>query len=350
MKQLRLHYAWVVAAVTFGVLVVTAAVRATPSILIVPLEQQFGWSRSTISLAVSINLLLYGLTGPFAAGLLNRYGSRGVTLFSLALLAGGVGLTTQMKDSWQLVLLWGLLVGFGSGMTAIVLGATVVHRWFRKREGLIIGVLTASSATGQLLFLPMLASLIDRHGWKMAVWVVVAALSISWLVVSVGMRNDPAEIGLRPYGVKTSEPIVDPLPLANPVRQAFSALSLGGYYALRGLSLLFLPEAFNPSTSRLTIFAVFYGLDWIATVPPTVALAAKIFGRENAGLMFGWIFASHQVGAAATAFFAGFIRSMEGSYDRAFLISGVACVLTAFGVLLIGTGKCDRAAALRFSS
>jgi MFS family permease len=198
MKQWRLHYAWVVVAITFGVLIVAAAVRATPSILIVPLEQQFGWSRSTISLAVSINLLLYGLTGPFAAGLLNRYGSRGVTLISLALLAGGVGLTTLMKDSWQLLLLWGLLVGFGSGMTAIVLGATVVHRWFRKREGLIIGVLTASSATGQLLFLPMLASLIDQHGWKMAVWVVVAALSISWLVVFVGMRSDPAEIGLRP--------------------------------------------------------------------------------------------------------------------------------------------------------
>src|SRR5215469_5872597 len=227
LKQWRLHYAWIVALITFVTLVVTAAVRATPSILIVPLEQEFGWSRSSISLAVSINLLLYGLVGPFAAGLLNRYGARKVTIASLALLAGGVGLTTFIKDTWELVLLWGVLVGIGSGMTAIVLGATVVHRWFRKREGLVVGVLTASSATGQLLFLPILASLIERNGWRIGVWTVVGALVLSLLAVFLGMRSDPADVGLRPYGENESQATSPPRIVANPVSEAFSALALG---------------------------------------------------------------------------------------------------------------------------
>jgi sugar phosphate permease len=407
----RLHYAWIVAGITFLTLIVTAAVRATPSILIVPLEQEFGWSRATISFAISINLLLYGLIGPFAAGLLNRYGSRRVMMISLALLSGGVALTTLIRTSWQLVLLWGILVGTGTGMTAIVLGATVVHRWFRKQQGLVIGILTASTATGQLLFLPILAHFVEQDGWKMAVWTVVAALLVALAIVSLGMRSDPSEIGVRPFG---EDDLLSPeLTIASdPVREAFNALGRGArsvdfwllagsfficgastngligthlipacmdhgmpevqgagllammglfdlvgttasgwlsdrysnrwllftYYGLRGLSLLFLPQAFDPTTHRLTIFAVFYGLDWIATVPPTVGLIAKIFGRENVGLMFGWVLAAHQLGAATIAYLAGFIRSMDGSYDHAFILSGTGCVLTALGVLLIGRG------------
>ena len=203
LKQLmphRLHYAWIVAGVTFITLIVTAAVRATPSILIVPLEQEFGWSRVTISFAISINLLLYGLIGPFAAGVLNRYGSRRVMMISLALLSGGVALTTLVRTSWQLVLLWGVLVGTGTGMTAIVLGATVVHRWFRKQEGLVIGVLTASTATGQLLFLPILAHFVEQGGWRIAVWTVVGALLLALTIVSIGTRSDPSEVGARPFG------------------------------------------------------------------------------------------------------------------------------------------------------
>jgi MFS family permease len=159
-----LHYAWVVAGITFLTLIVAAAVRATPSVLIVPLEREFGWSPATISCAISVNLLLYGLIGPFAAGLLNRHGARRVMIASLALLSGGVALTTLIRAPWQLVLLWGVLVGIGTGMTAIVLGATVVHRWFRTQRGLLIGVLTASTATGQLLFLPILAHLVETSG------------------------------------------------------------------------------------------------------------------------------------------------------------------------------------------
>lgn len=408
----KLHYAWVVAGITFITLIVTAAVRATPSILIVPLEQEFGWSRVTISFAISINLLLYGLIGPFAAGLLNRYGARKVMILSLALLSGGVALTTLVRNSWQLVLLWGVLVGTGTGMTALVLGATVVHRWFRKQQGLIIGVLTASTATGQLLFLPILAHFVEQGGWRIAVWAVVGALLLVLTIVFLGMRSDPSEIGLRPFGEAKGQNGAEIADAKDPFREAINALASGmqsidfwllagsfficgastngligthlipacmdhgmpevhaagllammgifdlvgttasgwlsdrysnrwllfSYYGLRGLSLLFLPQAFDPTTHRLSIFAVFYGLDWIATVPPTIALTAKIFGTRNVGLMFGWVVAAHQIGAAAVAYLAGFIRSMDGSYDLAFDISGTACIAAAFGVLFIGRG------------
>jgi sugar phosphate permease len=406
----KLHYAWVVAAITFVTLVVTAAVRATPSILIVPIEHEFGWSATTVSSAVSINLLLYGLMGPFAAGLLNRYGSRRVMIVSLAFLAAGVALTTLVHTPWQLILLWGLIVGMGTGMTAIVLGATVVHRWFRKEQGLLIGILTASTATGQLLFLPILALFAQGGGWRNAVGVVVCALVFVLAIVVLWMRTDPSDLGLRPFGEKSGEVASTAHNASDPFRQAIDALRRGmrssdfwllagsfficgastngligthlipacmdhgmpevyaaglvasmgvfdligttasgwlsdrfsnrwllfTYYGLRGISLLVLPSAFDPTYHRLSIFAVFYGLDWIATVPPTVALTAKIFGTREVGLIFGWVIASHQVGAAAVALFAGFIRSIDGSYDLAFSISGIACIAAAVGVLLIG--------------
>ncbi|MBV9674350.1 MAG: MFS transporter [Verrucomicrobia bacterium] len=411
-----LHYAWIIVAITFLTLIVTAAVRATPTILIVPLESEFGWSRATISLPISINLLLYGLIGPFAAGFLYRYGVRRMMLSSIVLLVIGVSLTTLVRASWQLVLLWGLVIGTGTGMTALVLGTVVVHRWFAERHGFIIGILTASSATGQLLFLPLLAQVVQDHGWRPAVGVVVAALVLALLIVWIWMKEQPSDLGLRALGAQESDRAVVNSTKRNAFSEAFIALRIGSrskdfwllagtfficgastngligthlvpacidhgmlevegagllavmgvfdllgttasgwlsdrlsnrwllfmYYGLRGVSLLFLPIAFDPTTHRLPIFAVFYGLDWIATVPPTVALIARIFGSEKVGLMFGWIFAAHQVGAGFTAFFAGFLRSMEGSYDHAFFISGLLCIVAAVAVLQIGKQRLER--------
>jgi sugar phosphate permease len=409
----KLHYAWIVAAVTFLALIVGAAVRSTPGILIVPLEHEFGWTRSTISFAVSVNLLLYGLIGPFAAGLINRYGPRRIMLMAFVLVAAGVSLTTLMHTPGQLVLLWGVLVGCGTGMTAIVLGATVVHRWFHAHRGLVVGVLTASTATGQLLFLPLLAHFVEHDGWRRAVLVVAGVLLVVLPLIYFFMRDDPAQLGLRPYGLPDGEPVVRPDSGANPFTEAIDALRVGmrsrdfwllagsfficgastngligthlvpacmdhgipevraagllavmgifdligttasgwlsdrfsnrwllfTYYGLRGLSLLFLPGSFAPETHRLSLFAVFYGLDWIATVPPTVALTARSFGRERVGIMFGWIVAAHQIGAALAAWGAGWVRTNIGAYDRAFLTSGGLCVLTAGMVLMIGRGR-----------
>src|SRR5215472_11072417 len=204
-RREKLHYAWVVAGVTFLTLLVAAGLRATPSVLIVPLESEFGWSRSTISFAIGLNILLYGLIGPFAAAVMDRFGLRRTMLGALLCIAIGVSLTPLMTQPWQLTLLWGVIVGTGSGATALVLGATVVTRWFVARRGFVLGVLTASTATGQLIFLPVLASLAEHYGWR-AVSLAVAGAAVSLLpVVAWMMRDRPQDVGLAPYGATDSE-------------------------------------------------------------------------------------------------------------------------------------------------
>jgi sugar phosphate permease len=403
------HYAWIVLAITFVVLLISAATRATPGVLMVPLEQEFGWSRATISIAISINLLLYGLTGPFAAGLVNRYGPRRVMAVAAFLMGLGTLATITMKHPWQLIALWGVVVGTGTGIIAIVLGATVVQRWFYLHRGLALGLLTASSATGQLVFLPVLAQLVVSSGWRWAVIVVAGVALLIAPITFLVMRDRPQDKGLTPLGLPDTQTIPAPatgnpfvaavgaLRMASRTRefwilagsfficgastngligthlipacmdhgipevQAAGLLAMMGifdligttgsgwlsdrydsrmllmtYYGLRGLALLYLPYGFVSESHGLSLFAVFYGLDWIATVPPTVALTRQAFGAENAGLVFGWIMAAHQVGAAMAASFAGFIRTNEGNYDHAFIFAGFLCMISAIGVLFAG--------------
>jgi sugar phosphate permease len=406
------HYAWVVAAVTFLVLLATAGVRSAPGVLIVPLEKEFGWDRTVISLAISVNLVLYGLIGPFAAALMGRLGIRTTVLASLTIVASGVALTPLMTAPWQLVLFWGVIVGGGTGMTALVLGATVVNRWFAERRGLVLGILTASAATGQLVFLPLLASVVQRIGWRPATLLVAGAAALAIPVVAILMRDRPSDIGLLPYGAVdvTEEPAAV---AGNPFLAAVVALRdglrsrdfwllaasffvcgastngligthlipacldygipevrgaallaamglfdlvgttasgwlsdrcdnrvlLSWYYGLRGLALIFLPMFLGSASWGLPIFAVIYGLDWIATVPPTVRLTSDVFGKRRAAVMFGWIVAAHQLGAATAALGAGAVRSWMGDYERAFLTSGALCLLTAAFVLQIGRSR-----------
>jgi sugar phosphate permease len=413
------HYAWVVAGLTFMTLLATAGVRATPSILIVPLEREFGWSRATISLAISVNLLLFGLIGPFAAALMDRVGVRRTMLGSLATVATGVALSTRISAPWQLVLLWGVVVGGGTGMTALVLGATVVNRWFAERRGLVLGVLTASSATGQMVFLPALAATVARYGWRPAVLVVAGVAALLVPPIALLMRDRPQDIGLRPYGAIEDEGGVV-LRVDRPFAAAIGALRDGlrsrdfwllagsfficglstnglvgthlipacldagipeiraagllaamglfdlfgttasgwlsdrfdnrlllcWYYALRGLALVYLPFGLVDASWGLSAFALLYGLDWIATVPPTVRLTADAFGRERTGIVFGWIFAAHQLGAAVATFGAGTIRSVVGDYQPAFLTSGALCLVTAAMVLQIGRAPAQRVSAV----
>ncbi len=406
------HYAWIVLGITFVCLLVSAATRATPSILIVPLEEEFGWSRMTISMAISLNILLYGLIGPFAAGFINRYGPRRMMATSAILIGLGTLATVTIRSPWQLFALWGVVVGVGTGIIAIVLGATVVQRWFYVHRGLALGMLTASAATGQLVFLPFLAKLVVDHGWRSSVITMAVLALLMAPVVLLLMRDRPQDKGLVPLGQPDgmSAPAAT---LQNPFVAAVSSLAeasrsrefwilagsffvcgastngligthlvpacmdhgipevqaagllavmgvfdlvgttgsgwlsdrfdnrilLFAYYGLRGLSLLYLPLGFVSEGHGLSLFAVFYGLDWIATVPPTVALARQAFGVEKTGLVFGWIMASHQIGAAIAAAVAGAIRTNEGSYDHAFLIAGGLCLLSAASVLFAGRGK-----------
>lgn len=404
----RLHYGWIVAAVTFAVLLVGAGVRATPGILIVPWEREFGWSAATVSAGIAVNIVLYGMVGPFAVAIIERFGLRRSVCAALLVLAAGTAATTLMSAPWQMTLLWGVVVGSGSGMVANVLGATVAGRWFGRRRGLVLGLLTASSATGQLVFLPLLASLVVGHGWRSVSLTVAAAALALVPLAAVLLRDRPSDLGLPRYGESAVQPPVSGG--INPARRALNGLALGvrsgdfwllagtffvcgastnglvgthlipacidhgiaevtaagllalmglcdligttasgwltdrfdsrrllaWYYGLRGLSLIFLPTAFDMSFYGLPLFAVFYGLDWIATVPPTVNLAGKAFGEENAALMFGWIAASHQIGAAAAAWLAGTVRTGTGDYVAAFVSAGLLCLVAALMALFIG--------------
>ncbi len=415
----KLHPAWRVAAITFFVLLVAAGVRSAPSVLIVPLEAEFGWSRATTGFAVGVNILLYGLVGPFAAAILERFGLRRTVAIALAILATGVALTPLMTAAWQLVALWGFVVGGASGVTALVLAATVANRWFVARRGLVMGVLTASTATGQLVFLPLFATLVQQVGWR-AVSITLAVVATALIVpVLMLLRDRPSDLGLPPYG---GTAIVPRAAVQNPVGRALRALRTGlgqrdfwllsgtfmvcgastngligthlipacldsgwvpevmaagllsamgvfdmvgttlsgwlsdrwdnrmllaWYYGLRGLSLLFLPFALAGNVigvTGLAVFAVFYGLDWIATVPPTVRLAARSFGEENAAVMFAWIACAHQIGASAAAYGGGLIRVGSGSYGPAFLGAGALCLVASIMSLMIGRTPVPRLA------
>ena len=419
----RIHPAWTVAACTFLVLLVAAGIRSTPGVLIVPLEAEFGWSRATISFAVAVNILLYGLMGPFAAAIIERFGLRRTVGCALALLSLGVALTPLMTRSWHLVLFWGVMVGSGSGVMSLVLASTVASRWFSARRGLVVGVLTASTATGQLIFLPILAGLAETFGWRAVSIVLSAVAALLILPVSAFLWDRPSDRGMPPFGASVVIPRT--APTMNPARRAIGALGAGlgnrdfwllsgsffvcgastngligthlipacidhgipevaaagllaamgifdmvgttlsgwlsdrwdnrmllaWYYGLRGLSLLFLPFAFDFGVAGfgfagLSLFAVFYGLDWIATVPPTVRLAARCFGEENAAVMFGWIAAAHQMGAASAAWLAGIARVDTGSYLAAFMGAGALCLVASVMVAFIGRGAEDRRAAV----
>jgi sugar phosphate permease len=405
------HYGWIVVGVTCLALLVGAGVRSTPGILMLPLEQEFGWSRATIAVAVSINLILYGCIGPFAAAIMERFGIRRSVLCALTLLAAGVATTTLMREAWHMILIWGFMVGGGTGFLATVLAATVATRWFTAQRGLVIGVLSGGAATGQLLFLPIMAGITAAYGWRATVMTVAAVALAVIPAIALLMRDRPSDVGLTPYG-ESGEPKLAAPATGNPVAIAFRTLGevaktrdfwlLAGtfficgastngligthlipacmdagiaevaaagvlaaigvfnfigtagsgwlsdrfdnrkllciYYTLRGISLLFLPFSFV-TFYGLSLFAIFYGLDWFATVSPTVRLIAQTYGRDKAGIVYGWVFAAHQLGGASAAFFGGVLRVNFGSYMEAFILSGLLCFLAAIMVLFIGGGR-----------
>ncbi|MCH0568076.1 MFS transporter [Streptomyces sp. MUM 136J] len=417
-RPARIHRAWFVAAVTFVTIIGAAAFRSLPGLLIDPLHLEYGWSRGTIGAAVSVNLALYGLTAPFAAALMDRFGIRRVVAVALTVIALGSGLTVWMTSAWQLLLCWGVLVGLGSGSMALAFAATVTNRWFTERRGLVSGILTAASASGQLIFLPLLSWMVEEYDWRpAAVTVALAALAVVpfvWLL----LRDHPADVGLRPYGAPAFVPGPEPVrgaarravtvllsaartgpfwllagtfaicgastnglvqthfvPAAHdhgmPVTAAASLLAVVGvfdvagtvasgwftdrfeprrllavYYALRGVALLFLPMLLAPAVHPpMVFFIVFYGLDWVATVPPTLALCRAHYGEDSA-IVFGWVLASHQVGAAAVAWLGGVARDALGSYDVVWYASGALCAAAALMALVIRRGPAATARAV----
>jgi MFS family permease len=269
--------------------------------------------------------MLYGVMGPFAASFMERFGLRRTMVSALALLATGVALTTLMREWWQLVLLWGFVVGAGAGAIANVLGAVVAARWFTAQRGLVVGLLTGSAAAGQLIFLSIFARVTVQFGWRATVLAIAAAAFVLIPLVALLMRERPQGV-LNMAGTAGSGWLSD---------RVDNRILLAVYYSLRGLSLVYLPFSFV-SFYGLGVFAVFYGLDWIATVPPTVRLIGTSFGRERSGIVYGWVFAAHQVGASSAAYFAGLMRADLGSYLQAFILSGLICMSAAVMVMFIG--------------
>ncbi|UXM90656.1 MFS transporter [Paenarthrobacter sp. JL.01a] len=415
----RLHPAWIVAAVAFLALVGAAGFRAAPGVLMVPLQQEFGWSTTVLSLAVSINLVLFGLTAPFAAALMERFGIRKVTSLALCLIGLGSALTVLVNQSWQILLTWGVLIGLGTGSMALVFAATIANTWFAKSRGLVIGILTAGSAAGQLVFLPFIAALAQNPGWRGASLLIAAgALAVVPLVLR-WLRNSPADVGVLPYGAQEPEvqvadagttaaavgkpEVVVPKDSTNAAVRALQVLKravkvrtfwalvagfaicgattngligthfipsahdhgmpettaagllavvgifdivgtiasgwltdrfnpkvlLAVYYQFRGIGLLVLPLLLGSSVEpSMIIFVVVYGLDWVATVPPTAAICRSVFGADGS-VVFGWVFAAHQLGAAAAALAAGFIRDVTGHYNYAWLGAAAMCTVAA---------------------
>ena len=415
-RRPRIHRAWWVAAVILGALVAAAGFRSSTGALLVPLEAEFGWSRATTSGAVTANLVIYGLTAPFAAALMERFGIRTVVVAALGLVALGSGLTAVMTAPWQLWLLWGLAVGVGTGAMALVLGSVVANRWFvEARRGLVTGIFSAAGAAGQLVFLPGIAALATGPGWRWAALVVTGASLLLAPLVLLVVRNHPADVGLVPFGARPGTD--DALPATRhtpgqpgPARAAVRVLRdsarsrafwilfgtfwicgwstngligthfipaahdhgmpettaagllalvgvfdlvgtiasgwltdkvdprllLCGYYGFRGLSLLFVPALLGPEIQpSLFLFIVFYGLDWVATVPPTIALCRRHFGVARSSVVFGWVFAAHMVGAGVAASYAGWVRQGTGAYDGAWLTAGGLCLFAALACLAI---------------
>ena len=413
--QHRIHPAWLVAIVTFWVLLASAAFRSSMGLMVVPFEDEFGWSRSAISLAVSVNLVLYGVTAPFAAAFMERFGVRQVVVGALALISLGTGLTLVMSQSWQLVLLWGLFVGLGVGATALVFGALVANRWFVKRRGLVIGIFGAAWATGQLVFLPIISRTIEVFGWRYAsiTIAVLAAMLIPfvWLILA----DRPADVGVRPYGADpdaipqeternathsgwaAARTAIDGL-LVGVRTRAFWLLAgtffvcgwttngivsthfipsahdhgmgatmaagllaivgifdligtigsgwltdrfdprvlLGIYYGLRAVALIGLPLLLGPNIDPpIVVIMILFGLDWVATVPPTAILCGRIYGPERGPIVFGWVFAAHMIGAAVAAAVSGAIRDTAGDYATAWYLAGVLAVLAAIAAFFI---------------
>ena len=401
------------AAVTFLTLVANAGFRSAPSVLIIPLQDAFGWSRDSISLAVSVNVLLFGLTAPFAAALMERFGIRKVVMCAETVVGLGALATIFIQKPWHLVFLWGVIVGIGTGAMALVFAATVANRWFVKRKGLVIGGLTAASATGQLIFLPGLSWLAVNHGWKSVSIVVGSASLIMVPIIFLFLKESPKAIGLNPYGAdenyehpplmqtNAAKLAIDTLKESLPKRDFWylvgsffvCGLSTSGligthliaaghdhgmsevvaagllamigvfdvigticsgwltdrvdprkllffYYFLRGVSLFLLPSILFASVHPSTlVFVIFYGLDWVATVPPTIVLCRTVLGPNRGTVVYGWVFAAHQIGGGIAAYGAALARVKFGDYSLAFYTAGILCVITSYFVLKIGREK-----------
>ncbi|MFJ7735306.1 MFS transporter [Lysinibacillus sp. NPDC097287] len=410
----RVHYSWFILVITFFSIIVAGITMSSSGVFIDSFENEFGWDRSFIALAFAISLFLYGISGPFMAALLEVIGLKKMMLMAMTTLLIGITLTLVMSQTWQFIIIWGIIIGLGSSLFLTVLSPYVANNWFEKRRGLAVGILTASTATGQLVLLPVLAIIIENYSWRWAIGLIMFLSSVMFIIILLFMKNKPKDVGLLPYGLEKEVEEKNDGPRKNPILIAFNGLfeavkvkefwllagsfficglstsgligthfvsycisfgiplvtaasllsfmgifnlvgtTISGwlsdrfdnrwllfwYYMLRGTSLVLLPYALmNGSYTLLIIFTIFFGLDWIATVPPTISISRQIFGTKKSGIIYGWIFASHQAGAAVAAFGGGLIYKYFDTYTWAFFLAGVFCVVASLFVIIVKKQK-----------
>lgn len=408
MKSGKIHYAWIILIVTFLSVIIAAVTNTMSGVMMIPFEKEFGWSRASISGAFAICITLVGFSGPFIAGLYLKFSVRKVLLVGMGTLLAAILLTTIMTRIWHLFIIWGIIIGLSAGAFLTVLNAYVATTWFEKKRGLALGLLTSSSAAGQLVFLPLMAYIVENYSWRNAVLTIFSFGVFIYVLLWIFMKNDPADVGVLPLGAEKSNK--KQANNVNPVKAAFDGLKLGAkskvfwllaasffvcgfstsgligthfislcidygykevtaasilafmgifniigttlsgyisdrfdnrwllfwYYGLRGLSLLILPFALSTnSIIYLSAFAIFYGMDWIATVPPTIKLATDYFGKEKVGVIYGWIYTAHQLGAGAAAYGGGLVYSWLNAYQSIFMAAGIFCLVATLFVLNI---------------
>jgi MFS family permease len=413
-EQKKLHYAWVVVGITFTVMLVAAGMRATSAVMLVPWEEEFGWSRAVVSFPIAVQLMMFGLVGPFSAAFVERFGLRRTMVTCLCLMLIGMLSLPFITASWELLPILGIFMGLAVGALSMVMAAIVANRWFFARRGVVMGMLSGATAAGQLIFIPSLAQATEHFGWRTATFaasvILAAIIPVVWLL----MRDTPAQMGLTAYGTPANAPPAAPSTRTNPIVAAFEALGVAAkhrdfwllsgsffvcgastlglvgthfipacldhgipettaagilgamgvcnmigttasgwlsdridgrillcwFYASRGASLVFLPYALDMSGPwAIAVFGLFYGLDWIATVPPTVKLTTAAFGIKQSSIIYGWIVVIHQVGSATVAYSAGLLRTITGDYTSSFWISGALCAVAAIMVLNVGRKK-----------
>ncbi len=387
------HYAWVMAIITFFALLVAAGIRTAPAVMFQPLEAEFGWSRASISFAVAVSLIAFGFGAPLGGSLMDRFGPRRVTLGGMALNTLGLALMLGMRDLWHLHVLWGLLVGAGTGAISGVLGATVALRWFNAYRGMVVGMLGAAAAAGQLVFVPLLIALASSAGWQAVIGLLALAAGMTLVPVLLLMRDHPADVGTTALGEPTAATVsmdtrrtslrdalrtrdfwllagsffvcgytttglIQTHLLTHTLEHGFrevemsAAIALMGimniagtlasgwlsdrydnrallaaYYGFRALSLAALP--FILEMRGMFLFTIIYGLDWVATVPPTINLTAQRFGRGSVGTLYGWIFCAHMIGAAMASYAGGLFRDLLGDYHLIFVSAAIMGIIAS---------------------
>ncbi|WP_032793682.1 MULTISPECIES: MFS transporter [Streptomyces] len=239
-REPRFHRAWVIAVVAGAAIVTAGAFTTVPGLLVTPLHENYAWDRGQIALAASVNMILFGLTAPFAAALMDRVGIRRVVVGALLLVSAGALLTSFMSQPWQLVAYWGVLIGLGSGCLTMTFAASITADWFDKRRGLVTGALSSSSHLGQLIFLPLLAWSVDRFDWRPpVVTLAFVALAVAALVFLL-LRDHPADVGAKPYGATEFVPKPDRVPGAarRTIAVLVAALRTGPFWLLAGMFVI----------------------------------------------------------------------------------------------------------------